>query len=156
LFTFRLIPLTVEIDTTFYTSSVKLSELAGFQIRMASSSGSEWRVCDGGGGVGKVEVWFKFPRGEGCVVVRHRGEGDGNEGKRGVRMIDLGEIGLGLALGEGEEGRVIKEVEGDLQWDKGETVVFCGFVRCFRVGDVEVCVFLLLHFASLIELNFGV
>ena len=131
---FSLIPfLIVETDTTFYVPSVKLSELVAFQIRMTSSSSTAWRVWEGGGGVGRVEVWFSLPKGEGCVVVRHRSEG---EGKRRVRKVDFGEVVLGLA--SGEEGRVIKEVEADLQWDQGETVVFCGSVKCFRVGDVQV------------------
>lgn len=132
----------VETDTTFYISSVKLGELAAFQIRMKSSSGSAWRVWEGGGGIARVELWFKSPRGERCVVVRNRGE----EEKRRVRKVDLGEV----VLGEGEkgsgEGSVIKEVEADLQWDKGEMVVFCGFIRCLRVGEVEVCSFFLFFF----------
>lgn len=141
----------VETDTTFYTPSVKLGELAAFQIRMKSSSGSAWRVWDGGGGIARVELWFKSPVGERCVVVRNRAE-DGEEGKRRVRKVDLGEV----VLGEGEkgsgEGSVIKEVMADLQWDKGEMVVFCGFIRCLKVGEVEVCSFFLL---LLIKLNFG-
>ena len=87
-------------------------------------------------------MWFRFPTGEGCVVVVHHGEAheDEQEGNRRVRKVDLGEIALDLTSGGGpEEGRVIKEVKADLQWDKGETVVFCGFLRCFRVGFVEVC-----------------
>jgi hypothetical protein len=120
---------------------------------MTSSSGGAWREWEGGGGLAKVELWFRFAGGERSVVVRHRAEG---EGKRRVRRVDLGEVLLGLAS-EGEEvsgeGRVIKEVEANLQWDKGETVVFCGLVRCLRVGSVEVCV---LTNVLLMELIFGV
>ena len=146
--------LIVETDTAFYVPSAKLSEQVAFQIRMTSSSDTTWRVWEGGGGIGRVEVWFSLPNGEGCIVVRHRSE---DEGKQKVRKVDLGEVVLGLASGGGEEGsgEVIKEVEADLQWDQGETVVFCGSIKCFRVGDVQVRVPTFFT-CSRMKLSFGV
>lgn len=125
-----------------------------------------WNEWEGGGGIGRVEIWINVESGEkvvdACVTVLHmhrqkddedeREEGDDQEeGKRKktVRKIELGEVGLNLGSGSGsslvergenvDERRIIKEVEANLEWKTGETVVFCGFMRCQCVGVVEVC-----------------
>jgi hypothetical protein len=111
------------------------------------------------GGIGRVEVWFRFGEWEARLVLRQRrdeeeevtgeaevgkSEGAGEQGnlKRRVRKIDLGDVILGMGGSEDEkeeERKIIKEVAADLQWDRGETLVFCGFVSCRGVGVVEVC-----------------
>jgi hypothetical protein len=123
---------------------------------MTSNCAWRWE----GGGIGRVEVWFRFGEWEGRLVLRHRrdeeeevtgeaevgkGEGAGEQGnlKRRVRKIDLGDVILGMGGSEDEEeeeeeGKIIKEVAADLQWGRGETLVFCGFVSCRGVGVVEV------------------
>lgn len=109
------------------------------------------------GGIGHIEVWFTFGEREGCVVLNHKREQaqveetESDEGnsenaglqekpKRRIRIIELGEVVLGLKeeREDTNEKKVIKEVEANLQWENSETLVFCGLVGCWCVGVVEV------------------
>jgi hypothetical protein len=110
----------VSVSVVFWAAEVVVGERGAFQVTLGAPS----RGADAAGvlPVDMVEVVFADGRG---LVVRH-----GGEEVRGVRKIEVGDIGVG------EEGGV---VEAWLKWGgPGDVVVLCGAVSTGVSGVIKV------------------